>query len=150
VPVVSITRLRLVSDEVLPAFGAAVQATVEQITAAEGFLKGRLLRDASGGFWTMTLWEDERALRAYRDAGAHRAAMPRLHDWAAEAALVRWTQDGAAFPSWDEAHRRLVTEGRLSPLRSPAPTQSLVAVARPGDDADARRQTIRARREETA
>jgi hypothetical protein len=40
-----------------------------------------------------------------------------------EASTVRWTQDSPELPDWDEAHRRLLAEGRLAKIRHPSALQ---------------------------
>jgi len=82
----------------------------------------------------VTAWEDEAAMRAYRNAGAHRMVMPRLLEWCDEAAVAHWTQTEATLPDWQEAHRRMVAEGRPSKVRHPSPAQESkqIAAPRPG------------------
>ena len=80
----------------------------------------RLLRDAHWTFWTKTAWKDEDAMRAFMFTEPHRRAMPELSRWCDEAAVVHWTQESDALPDWQEAHRRLVAEGRRSRLRRPS------------------------------
>jgi hypothetical protein len=74
-------------------------------------------------FWTITAWKSETAMNAYRTAGTHGSAMPKLLDWCDEAAVVHWNEEGQELPSWQEAHRRLVKEGRLSKVNKPSPAQ---------------------------
>ena len=45
-------------------------------------------------------------------AAPHGPTMRKLLEWCDEASLVHWTQDEAELPSWEEAHRRLLHEGR--------------------------------------
>jgi hypothetical protein len=78
-------------------------------------------RDAELAFWTMTVWRDAHAMRAYGASGAHRAAMPHLADWADEASVGHWEQVGAELPAWPEAVRRLREDGRPVTLSHPAP-----------------------------
>jgi hypothetical protein len=44
-----------------------------------------LLVDRHLTFWTLTAWESERDMRAYRNSGAHLKAMPKLINWCDEA-----------------------------------------------------------------
>jgi len=87
-------------------------------------LAGRLMLEAHLVFWTATVWESEAAMRAFRSSGAHMQAMPKLLDWCDEASYVHWEQDSAELPSWAEAHRRMVTEGKLSKVKNPSPAQA--------------------------
>jgi len=59
-------------------------------------------------------------MRAFMYAEPHRMAMSKISQWCDEAAIVHWTQESAALPDWQEAHRRLVAEGRKSRLRRPS------------------------------
>jgi heme-degrading monooxygenase HmoA len=92
-----------------------------QIARAPGFVSGRLLVDAHLTFWTLSVWESERAMKAFRGSGPHAKVMPRLVEWCDEAAYAHWTANIAALPSWEEAHEHLVNEGRLSRVAHPSP-----------------------------
>ena len=82
-------------------------------------------------FWTMTLWKDEADMRAYRNIGAHKKAMPKLQHWCNEASLVHWQQDSEEFPTWFDAHQRLMKEGRLSKVKYPSSQHSLEQIPAP-------------------
>ena len=92
-----------------------------QVARAPGFLSGGLLVDARYTFWTLTVWESERAMKAFRGSGTHAKVMPRLVEWCDEAAYTHWAPNSATAPSWPEAHERLVSEGRLSRVAHPSP-----------------------------
>jgi quinol monooxygenase YgiN len=119
-PLVSVTRLHLRSAWFLPAFFWHSNKAARQARLAPGNLLAAVRRDRHAGYWTLTVWADEAAMRAFMLAGAHRAAMPRLLDWCNEAAVVHWHQDSRETPTWDEAHRRLQSEGRTSKLKHPS------------------------------
>jgi hypothetical protein len=120
VPFVSVTRLRLRGARYLPAFTFHTWRAARQIRHAPGFVAGRLAVGAARAYWTLTVWESEAAMRAYRDADAHRRAMPRLLDWCDEAAVAHWEQPDAAIPTLEEAARRLAGSGRPSKVRHPS------------------------------
>jgi hypothetical protein len=61
-------------------------------------------------------------MRRFMIGGAHGRAMRKLLHWCDEAALVHWTQESPALPSWPEAHARLETEGRPSKVNDPSAT----------------------------
>jgi hypothetical protein len=128
---ISVTRLRVRSWRYLPQFVWQSLKTGRQAERAAGFQGGKLLREARNAFWTVTAWEDEAAMRAYRNAGAHRLVMPKLLEWCDEAAVAHWTQDGADLPDWQEAHRRMVAEGRPSKVKHPSPEQEARQIASP-------------------
>ena len=118
-PVASITRLRLRGWRFLPAFAWMTRAAARQAARAPGYLDGAILAERDLAFWTLTLWADEAALKAYRAADAHGRAMPRLAHWCDEASVARWDAD--ALPSFAEADRRLREAGRTSRVRHPSP-----------------------------
>jgi quinol monooxygenase YgiN len=122
--VVSITRLRLRSLRFLPYFLVLNEGAVRQLRKAAGFRRGKLLVDRRLTFWTMSGWEDEASLRAYRDADAHRAVMPKLAGWCDEASVARWQDGTGELPSWPEAHARMIAQGRASKVRHPSPDQT--------------------------
>jgi heme-degrading monooxygenase HmoA len=131
---VSVTRLRVRSARYLLAFIPRVWSSGRQAKEAVGFLGGKLLYEFPLTFWTATTWADEAAMRAYRISGAHRDAMPLLLDWCDEAAVAHWSQSSAILPDWMdwlEAHRRMVTEGRLSKVNYPSSAQAAARIAEP-------------------
>lgn len=130
-PFISVTRLRLRSIFYLPQFLWHTLKSQRQVVRARGFLSGRLLRDSGNVYWTVTAWEDEAAMRAYRSTGAHGSAMPKLLDWCDEAAVAHWTQPQAELPDWAEAHRRMMSEGRTSKVRKPSAAQLAKRIAEP-------------------
>jgi Domain of unknown function (DUF3291) len=122
-PLVSVTRLRVRSFRYLLVFSIAAFRSARQAKNAPGNLAVALLRDANFTFWTRTLWNDERSMRAFMPAGAHRHIMPRLLQWCDEAGVAHWLQDSPEPPSWQEAHRRLQQEGRASKVDYPSAAQ---------------------------
>src|ERR1700735_5260277 len=109
----SVTRLRVRSVRYLPSFLWMTFLSQRQVLAAPGFHGGRLLVDPHLTFWTLTVWEDERVMKAFRGAGAHSKVMPRLAEWCDEAAYAHWNSAEDLVPSWPEAHDQLVKQGRL-------------------------------------
>ncbi len=116
----SVTRLRVRSLRYVPAFLWMTFGTQRQVLRAPGFLGGRLLVDTHRTFWTLTVWESDRAMKAFRGAGPHAKAMPRLVEWCDEASYAHWTPMNGAIPGWSEAYEHLVSEGRLSRVAHPS------------------------------
>ena len=139
---ISVTRLRVRSIFYLPEFIWYALKSGRQAERAEGFLGGRVMRDKGNAFWTVTAWSDEAAMRAYRGSGAHMKAMPKLLDWCDEAALAHWEQEGAELPIWSEAHRRIVSEGRMSKVRHPSEAQLAKKVREP-EQRESQGQTLK-------
>jgi heme-degrading monooxygenase HmoA len=131
---VSLTRLRVRSFRYLLQFIWRALKAARQAEGAEGFLGGRLLREARNTFWTITAWESEASMRAYRGTGAHRTVMPKLLEWCDEASVAHWTQESLELPSWQEAHQRMLQEGRVSKVKHPSAAQesNRIAAPRPG------------------
>lgn len=123
-PFVSVTRLRIRSWLYLPLFALDAVKTVQQVRVAAGFQDGALLPDHDRTFWTMTAWDNGAAMRSYMLAGAHKASMPKLMHWCDEASVVHWEQDEPALPRWEEADRRMRTEGRISKVKHPSATHA--------------------------
>ena len=123
-PVISITRLHLRSLRFVPMFSVYTLASALQARRSEGFLGGLVGSDAERGAWTMTAWRDDAAMRAYRNSGIHRRAMPRLLKWCDEASFAHWQQSDATLPAPDEAHRQMLAQGRLSKVSYPSAAQA--------------------------
>jgi hypothetical protein len=130
-PLVAITRLRVRSWRDVPGFLWRTLLSARQARSAAGNLNVRLLRDAHLAFWTCTVWSDQPSMRAFMMAGAHRTTMPRLLEWCDEASLVDWLQDSAEPPSWSEAHRRLLQDGRRSRVNHPSEAQQRYDIPAP-------------------
>ena len=78
---------------------------------------GNFLADRNRAFWTMSMWKDLNAMRAFRGSKVHASTMPNAARWCDEASVVHWETEAAELPAWDEAHRRMSEEGKPSPLR---------------------------------
>jgi hypothetical protein len=122
-PLVSITRLRVRSLRYLPAFLLGSLRSAREAKNASGNLAVAVLSDAHLAFWTRTLWADERSMRAFMLAPAHRAVMPKLLRWCDEAAVTHWLQETLEAPSWPDVYRRLQQEGRTSKVDHPSAAQ---------------------------
>ena len=127
--VLYITRLRLRSRWLLPRFFFANIPITTQLMRAPGFLGGASIMEAHAVFWTMSLWESEAAMRAFKIGGAHGAIMPKNVDWSIESAGAGWSRD--TLPSWEDAHAHLVANGRATPVRKPTPDHATRQYAPP-------------------
>ena len=130
-PVLSVTRLRVRSRRFLPLFFLRTLQSAVQAVRAEGNLAVALLRDREDTFWTATSWSQESSVKAFMHARTHGPVMRRLPEWCDEAALVRWTQENADLPSWQEAYARLQREGRPSKVNHPSAAHAAYEIARP-------------------
>ncbi len=128
---VSVTRLRMRSKWYLAPFLWEIMRITRQAQRTSGFLGGRLLVEAKKVFWTLTAWEDGSAMNVFRTQGAHGGVMPKLLDWCDEAAVVHWTQLTGTLPSWQEAHYRMMKEGRPSKVKNPSSAQVAYEIPAP-------------------
>lgn len=121
---VSVTRLRVRSIFYVPQFMWYAIRSQRQSEFAPGLVKGIVLSEARSAFWTLTMWENEAAMEAFRVRAPHLAAMPKLLEWCDEASVVHWTQDSRELPSWQETYERMIKQGRPSKVRHPSPSHS--------------------------
>ena len=84
----------------------AVSKQLANTPGLVGFtFRAKLLRHR---FWTLSAWEDERALMTFVGKAPHLDAMTVLQQHMGETAFVRWRVRGADLPlRWDEALRRM-------------------------------------------
>lgn len=122
-PFVSVTRLRVKSIFYIIPFMRANEASVKELKNSKGLIKGVELIDKKFTFWTMTMWEDEASMKAFRGSSSHRNAMQHLPAWCNEASYHHWTQEGIEFPDWQTVAEKLFTEGILSKVRNPSNAQ---------------------------
>ncbi len=130
-PLISVTRLRVRSVLYVPGFIFFALWSARQARRAAGCLDVGLLNDAHRTFWTRTTWVDEAAMRNFMLAQPHRRAMKKLANWCDEASVVHWTQDTPRLPDWQEAHRRMVSEGRRSKVSHPSPDHEAYRIVPP-------------------
>ena len=83
----SVTRLRVRSVVYLPAFLWQTLLSQRQVLRAPGFFGGKLLIDVRRTFWTLTVWESDRTMKAFRGTGSHAKVMPHLVEWCDEASF---------------------------------------------------------------
>jgi hypothetical protein len=120
-PLVSVTRLRLVSKWYFPQFIFHSLRSVAQARRSPGYMGGWTSNDAEGGFWTTTVWTTSEAMRGFRNSGAHLKAMPKLLHLSDQAAFTHFEQGGADVPTPGAAYEQLSREGRMSKVNTPSP-----------------------------
>jgi hypothetical protein len=117
--VVSVTRLHLRSKWYWLPFAIRSMRGAMQARRSGGFRGGALGNDEQGGNWTITQWADAAAMRAFRNAGAHMTAMPKLLDWCDEASFAHYECDDDELPTPSVAYQRLAA-GRISKVNHPS------------------------------
>jgi quinol monooxygenase YgiN len=122
---ISYTRLRLRRWYYVPAFLVQAGRSMRQARRAPGYITGALSADLRRTtFWTVTVWSDEAAMRAYRSSGAHRTVMPRLAQWCDEAAVANHAAADETLPTGEAALKHMQQHGRVSRVRYPTPTHA--------------------------
>lgn len=119
-PIVSATRLRVRAAWSLPPFLLMSLRSKAQAERSPGFLGGALVTDTGRVYWTVTVWDTEDAMRAYRHSGAHLAAMKKIGAWCDEAAVATWTQADAHVPGAQELNDGLQAHARFTTLPKPS------------------------------
>jgi hypothetical protein len=94
----------------VPAFlaaGGPIQKQVEAAPGAIGYSLGAHLPGRE--FYTLSVWQDDAALRAFSRAMQHGAAMRAFHsDMRTASPFVRWTVKGSEVPlKWSDALERI-------------------------------------------
>lgn len=117
---VSVTRLHVRHWRFFPPFALYSFRSTRQARNSAGFLGGQLAPEPLLGFWTITVWTDESAMRRFRNHAAHLEAMPHLLDWCDEASYVHWQQDNSALPTLEEVFQRVGDGGKLSKVSFPS------------------------------
>ena len=130
-PFISVTRLRVRSWIYFPVFLLQALRSARQAAKSEGNITTRLLQESHNTFWTLSCWSSEKSMKTFILAGTHGAVMRKLVEWCDEAAVVHWSQESSDPPSWEEAHRRLQQEGRVSKVNNPSLAQNTFSVSAP-------------------
>ena len=120
----SVTRLRLRHWRFLPPFAWYAVLSGVQARRSAGHRFSRATKDAGLVFWTITVWEQEAAMRYFRNHGAHQKAMPKLAEWCDEGTYVHWVQPGETPPTLVEGAERLIREGAVSRVKYPSPNHA--------------------------
>lgn len=120
---VSVTRLRLRSGWLLPAFAWRSFRSMSQARGADGCLAATARNQPGLVFWTCSVWRDLAAMRAFMLSGAHKDAMPKLVTWCSEASVAHWETTADTLASWQEAEGHMRASGRTSRVRHPSPAQ---------------------------
>ncbi len=120
---VSVTRLRLRAFRFFLPLAWHTGKVNRQIARADGCLSSAVRGGPSGIFWTVSVWRDEAAMRAFMASGAHLAAMPKLKHWCDEASAAHWTQETPTV-SWADAEGGLAQHGWTSKVLHPSPAHA--------------------------
>lgn len=117
---VSVTRLRVRSIWFMPLFALHAMRSTAQAMKSEGIVDFSTRVEDPFTHWTKTVWMEETDMKKFRNSGAHQLAMRILSEICSEASYTRWQQETADVPTWDEAHKAMLENGKLSKLRNPS------------------------------
>jgi hypothetical protein len=116
----SFTRLRVRAWYYLPAFLVHAERSGRQAQRANDYRGGALSADfARLTFWTLTLWSNEAAMRAYRIAEPHKSVMRRIR-WCDEAAVAHREQPTEQLPGDDDVLQFMREHGRVVKVPYPS------------------------------
>ena len=92
----------------MPPFFLYTAQVAKQLASAQGLLGYSVLAHLlSKRFWTLSVWKDEAALRAFVQHPPHIRIMAALTPHMDKTEFVRWTVKGSQLPLlWDDALRR--------------------------------------------
>jgi heme-degrading monooxygenase HmoA len=121
--IISVTRLRLRSMRFFPAFFWYTRRSIRQAKRTPGNLGVKVRKTNGLAFWTLSIWVDDGAIRAFVLASPHREAMQKLPHWCDEAAFADWEQHSSDWPSWETAREKLSTTGRMARVFYPSEKQ---------------------------
>jgi len=91
-----------------------------QAQKAEGNLGVDALADANNAWWSVTSWQDRRAMLAFVGNQPHRSIMDHLDRYCDEATFADWEQESPDLPDWPTSHRHLVADGQAAELTHPS------------------------------
>jgi hypothetical protein len=116
---VSVTRLRARHIGFLPRLAWHTWRSTRQIRRSKGFLGGYLAIGPRSTMWTVTVWSDSAAMRAFRNTSWHLKAMPTLIVSCDEGAVVNWEAEELVPPAPEAAAERM-RMGKPSKVRHPS------------------------------
>jgi hypothetical protein len=119
-PIVSVTRLHVRSVRFLPVFFWYTNKSLRQARQTSGNLGVKLRKTKGLAFWTLSMWENNGAIRTFVSASPHKEAMRRLPYWCDEASFADWEQNATNWPSWEQAGEKLSAAGRLASVLYPS------------------------------
>jgi hypothetical protein len=116
----SFTRLRLRAWYYVPAFVVQTGRSTRQARRANGFITGALSADIPHlTFWTVTVWKNEAAMRAFRIGDPHKTIMRDIR-WCDEAAVAHREQTTEGLPTGADALDYMRQHGRVVKVEHPS------------------------------
>ena len=106
--VVLLTHLPMRRPSKLPRFFGYVRKIQKQLDRTAGLVGYSLLaKPLRADYWTLSVWEDDEALRRFVAERPHLDAMGELPRYLSGFRTIRWTAGGRSLPpDWDDAVAR--------------------------------------------
>ncbi len=103
-----LTYLPLKQFRMIPRFLFYTVRVLVQLSKSDGLggysLRANLFKNS---FWTLSVWEDESALRGFAFTGFHKGIMKLLRNDMGSTRFIKWAVQGTDVPlSWEDAMRR--------------------------------------------
>jgi heme-degrading monooxygenase HmoA len=104
-----VSSLPLKSHWRIPAFVRYSVQIAKQLNSAPGLLGYSLLaRVLAKRFWTLSVWENDEALREFVEKAPHVKVMASIAPHVGETKFERWKVKGSEVPlKWEDALRRI-------------------------------------------
>jgi hypothetical protein len=115
-PVVVVTRLRLLDPSLLDEFFTHAAAVLEQALRSRGNLGADALAETHDAWWSVTSWQGRSEMEEYVNTDPHRSTETLLDHLCDEATFVDWEQLGPELPDWQTCWRHLVADGKSATL----------------------------------
>ncbi len=117
------SRLEVRSFADVPRFFLRSLAAWKQVTGAPGAFGASLIAEPlKRTFWTLSAWEDKKALYTYAKTEPHRSIMNGLRSTMSHSVFTFWEIPAADLPvDWADARRRLAEQERMDALRPDGP-----------------------------
>jgi quinol monooxygenase YgiN len=130
-PVIVVTRLRLIDPALFDEFFAAAIAVTEQAKSSDGNLGADVLADANNVFWTASAWQERGAMDAFVGSQPHLATMGHIDEWCDEGTFADWEQASSSLPDWQTGYDRLIADGQSASLTHASDAHHARAFPRP-------------------
>ena len=123
-PILSITRLRLVETKQVFRFLKISQASIEQALRSDGLIAGQIGVEPLKSFWTVTLWEDQKSMLRFVGSGPHLEAMPKLAHLCCEAVVCHTEVESRSIPAMTQIADILGSHAKFAHVLRPSAWQS--------------------------
>lgn len=117
--IISVTRLHLRSLRFFPGFFWYTRRSISQAKRTPGNLGVRVRKTKGLAFWTLAMWRNHQAIRAFVPAAPHKKLCRSCRTGAMKRRLPIGNKT-ADWPSWETARKKLAATGRLVDVLHPS------------------------------